>query len=141
MVDWLGILRENFNLPSMVVWGTLSNILHAEIHVLLNRIKFCWETRYKKLVCFSDSLHVVHLVSKEALRLHHYVNLLELIRMYLDKECDISIHHIFRERNSCADILEKLGINHFESLVMIHQLLSCLSSVLLTDMGVSFIRT
>jgi len=85
---------------------------------------------------------VVHLVSKEVSRCHHYANLLERIQVYLDNELDISIHHIFREGNSCADILAKLGANHLESLVMVHQPLSCLSSALLADaMGVSFIRT
>jgi len=120
----------------------LSNILHAEIHALMIGIKLCWEAGYKKLACFSDSLHVVHLLSKEVSRLHHYANLLERIQMYLDKVWDISIHHIFREGNSCADILAKLGADHSESLVMVHQPLSCLSSTLLADaMGVSFIRT
>jgi len=64
----------------------LSNILHAKIHALMIGIKLCWEAGYKKLVCFSVFLHVVHLVLKEASRLHHYVNLLEHIQMYLDKE-------------------------------------------------------
>jgi len=31
--------------------------------------------------------------------------------MYLVKDWDNSIHHIFREGNSCADILAKLGAN------------------------------
>ena len=84
-------------------------------------IKLCWEAGYKKLVCFSDSLHVVQLLSKKVSRLHYYANLLELIQIYLIKEWDISIHHIFRERNSSADILAKLGAKHSESLVMMHQ--------------------
>jgi len=84
----------------------------------------------------------MQLVSKEASRLHNYVNLLELIQIYLVKEWDIFIHPIFREGNSCADILAKLGVNHLEPLVMVHQPLSCLSLALLADsIGVSFIRT
>ena len=38
------------------------------------------------MVCFSDFLHIVHLISNELLRLHHYVNLLELIQSYLVKD-------------------------------------------------------
>jgi len=64
----------------------LFNILHAEIHTLMIGIKLCWEAGYKKLVCFSDSLHVVQLLSKKVSRLHHYANLLELIQIYLVKE-------------------------------------------------------
>jgi len=62
-------------------------------------------------------------------------------QIYLDKEWDIFIHPIFRERNFCADILAKLGVNHLEFLVMVHQPLPCLSWALLIDvMRVSFIR-
>ncbi|AET03840.1 hypothetical protein MTR_8g076330 [Medicago truncatula] len=44
--------------------------------------------------------------------------------------------------NSCADILAKQGTNQSESLVMVHQPLSCLSLALLADATrVSFIRT
>jgi len=93
-------------------------------------------------MCFSDSLHVVQLVAKETLRFHHYVNLLELIRSYLVKDWDISIHHILREGNSCADILAKKGANHMGPLVKVHEQLPCLSLALLADVvGVSFIRT
>jgi len=72
------------------------------------------------------------------LRIHHRVNLLELIQLYLVKEWDIFIYHIFREGNSCADILVKLSAN----IVMMHQPLSCLPSTLLGDViWVSFIKT
>jgi hypothetical protein len=107
----------------------LSNILHAGIHAHVIGIKHCWEACYEKLVCFSDSLHVVHLVLNEVSKLQHYANLLERIWIYLDK--DISIHHIFREGNSCAVVLAKQGANHSEFPVMVHQPLPCLSSTLL----------
>jgi ribonuclease HI len=89
-----GLIRkydENFQLGFFGCVG-ISNILHAEIQALLTSIKLCWGAGYRKLVCYSDSLHVVHLVMKETTtRLHHYVNLLELIRMYLTKDWSISI--------------------------------------------------
>jgi len=53
----------------------LSNILHAEIQALLTGITLCCEAGFKKIVCFSDSLHVVQLVAKETPRFHHYANL------------------------------------------------------------------
>jgi len=83
-----GLVRNFEGKMQFAFYGSvgLSNILHAEIHAFMIGIKLCWEAGYKKLVCFSDSLHVVHLVSKEVSMLHHYANLLELIQMYLDKE-------------------------------------------------------
>jgi len=87
----------------------ISNILHAEIQALLTGIKLCWKAGYIKLMCFSDSLHVVQLVMKNISRFHHYANLLELIQNYLAKGWFISIHHILREGNSDADILARGG--------------------------------
>jgi ribonuclease HI len=72
----------------------ISNILHAEIQALLTSVKLCWDARYRKLTCYSNSLQVVKLLMKETTRFHHYAYLLELIRMYLVKDWSISIHHI-----------------------------------------------
>ena len=40
-----------------------SNMLHVEIQALLIGIKLCWQAGFKKVICFSDSLHVVKLVA------------------------------------------------------------------------------
>jgi len=60
--------EENFQFAFYGNVG-LSNILNAEIHALMIGIKLCCEAGYKKLVCFSDSLHVV-VVHLEALSLY-----------------------------------------------------------------------
>jgi len=120
----------------------IPNILHAEIQALLTGIKLCWEAGYRKLMCFSDSLHVVQLVMKDISRFHHYANLLELIQNYLAKDWFIYIQHILREGNSCADILAKLGAKSSDHLVTFDEPLPCLSHALLRDaLGVSFSRT
>ncbi|XP_024630775.1 uncharacterized protein [Medicago truncatula] len=93
------------------------NILHAEIQALWIGIKLCWEAGYKKLMCYSDSLHVVQLVSTDTPRFHHYANILKLIGNYLAKDLTVTIYHILREGNSCADVLAKLGL-------MVHNILS-----------------
>jgi len=76
-----GLIRNFEGKFQFAFYGSvgLSNILHAGIHALMIEIKFCREAGHKKLICFSDCLNVVHLVSKEVSRLHHYVNLLEPI--------------------------------------------------------------
>ena len=83
-----GLVRNFKVCFQFVFYGrvSLSNILHAEMYVLMIEIKLWWEAGYKKLVCFSDTHHVAHLVSKEMSKLHHYANLLELITVYLVKE-------------------------------------------------------
>ncbi|AES64021.1 hypothetical protein MTR_2g015900 [Medicago truncatula] len=42
-------------------------------------IKLCWEVGYKKLMCYSNSLHVGQLVSKNTSRFHHHANILEFL--------------------------------------------------------------
>jgi len=86
MVDLLEILGEASFQFTFYDSVALSNIFHAEIHVLMIGIKLCWEAGYKKLVCFPDSLYVVPLVSKEVPMFHHYTSLLKLTRVYLVSE-------------------------------------------------------
>lgn len=46
---------------------------------------------------------------------------------------NLTLHHILREGNVCADILAKFGINFLDTLVMFHEPPSCHSSALLGD--------
>jgi hypothetical protein len=62
-----------------------------------------WETGYKKLMCYSDSLHMMQLVINNISRFYHYANILELIEIILV----IFIHHILLQGNLYADILAK----------------------------------
>lgn len=83
-----GLIRKHDGSFLRGLFGSvgISNILHAEIQTLLIGIKLCWETGYRKLMCFFDFIHVVELVMKDISRFHHYSNLLELIQNYLDKD-------------------------------------------------------
>jgi ribonuclease HI len=52
----------NFHFGFYVSVGSW-NVLHAEIQALLIDIKLCWQTDFKKVICYSDSFHVVQLVT------------------------------------------------------------------------------
>ena len=65
---------EHFNLVSMGVG-----------------IKLCWQTGFRKVMCFSDSLHVVQLVKEGTSQFHHYANELEIIRDFMKKDWTISL--------------------------------------------------
>ncbi|XP_024626898.1 uncharacterized protein [Medicago truncatula] len=105
-----GLIRKHDESFQLGFFGSvgISNILHAEIQALLTSVKLCWDAGYRKLICYSDSLHAVQLIMKETTKFHHYANILELIRMYLAKDWSISIHHIIREGNFRAGILAKI---------------------------------
>lgn len=120
----------------------LSNILHAEIQALLVGIKLCWQAVFRKVKCFSDSLHVVQLVKEGTSQFHHYANELEIIKDFMKKDWTISLHHTFHEGNACADVLAKLGATNVDPLIVLQEPPSSLSLALLVDArGVSFVRT
>lgn len=119
-----------------------SNILHVEIQSLLVGLKLCWKARFRKFICYYDSLHVVQLVSLSTHCFHHYANMLEIIRVYMKKDWNFSLHQTLREGNAWADILAKLGVTCIDTLVTVYKLPQFLSSSLLVNIvGVSFIRT
>jgi len=97
-VAWCVTMMEYFNFGFYGSVG-LSNILHAEIQALLVGIKLCWQAGLRKVMCFSDSLHVVQLVKEGTSLFHHYANELEIIRDFMKKDWTISLHHTFREGN------------------------------------------
>ena len=63
-----------------------SNVLYVEIQALLIRIKLCWQTSFKKVICYSDSLRSVKLMIMRTHRYHHYANIMEIIKDYMKKD-------------------------------------------------------
>jgi len=91
-----GLMRNHDGTFQFGFYGSvgLSNILHAEIQALLVGIRLCWQTGFRKIMCFSYSLHLVKLVTKGTSQFHHYTNKLEIIRNFLAKRLDnISSSH------------------------------------------------
>jgi hypothetical protein len=64
--------------------------------------------------------------------------MLEIIRAYMKKDWNFSLHQTLCEGNGCADILEKLGANRMDTLVTVYKLLLCLSSALLFNIVGAF---
>lgn len=82
-------------------------------------------------MCYSNSLHVGQLVSKNTSRFHHHANILEFLWNYLAKDWTVTIQHILWEGNSCADVLPKLGVDSSYHFITINEPPSCLSSALM----------
>lgn len=64
MEGFWGLIRNHLGEFIMGYFGTIgaSTILHAEIMALLYGLKLCWELGYRKIHCYSDSLHTIQLV-------------------------------------------------------------------------------
>jgi len=39
-----------------------SNILPAEILTLMHGIQICWDEGLRDIICYTDSMHIIHLV-------------------------------------------------------------------------------
>jgi len=68
-----GLIRDH---EGSFLHGFYSNIdpsciLHAEIFALYHGLDLCWSTGYRRVICYSDSLHVIQLV-QDPLKCHFY---------------------------------------------------------------------
>lgn len=49
-----------------------SNILHVEIFILMHVIQICWEEGLKGIICYTNSMHTIHLVQNLDVSTHRY---------------------------------------------------------------------
>ncbi|KAJ1427543.1 Ribonuclease H domain [Sesbania bispinosa] len=107
-----GLLRDDRGCWIAGFWGNLgySEILHAELQAIYYGLKLCWEKGYRFINCFSDSLLAVNLI-KEPPGIHDkYATLLAAIHGLLQRAWTVTISHLLREGNTCADYLAKQGL-------------------------------
>lgn len=118
-----------------------TDILHAEVLALLRGLSLCWDAGYRSIVCYSNSLVTVKLVS-DGVHLHHReANEVKMIQQLMSRDWSVYLNHSWGEANQCADFLAKLGAHTVEPLIVLHAPPQGLSPHLLADaMGVSFPR-
>lgn len=60
-----GLEQNHDGAFALGLYGSLwwSNILRAEIHALLVDLTLCWQANFHKIICYSDSLHAVQLMT------------------------------------------------------------------------------
>ncbi|RHN46489.1 putative ribonuclease H-like domain-containing protein [Medicago truncatula] len=97
----------------------LSCILHVEILALYHGLDLCWSTGYRRVICYSDSLHVIMLVQDLLNMFHKFSNLISLIKKLLSQDWIVALCHILWEGNFVADCLAKLDAKSYEKLVLL----------------------
>jgi len=70
-----------------------SNILHAEILALMHEIQICWEEGLGDIICYTDSMHIIHLIQHADVSTHHYGNEIAIIRKYMAKDWTFNLCH------------------------------------------------
>lgn len=96
----------------------------------------------KQVICLSYLFHAVHFMITGNTCYHHYANMFEIMRYYIKKYWIFFVHYTFCEGNACVDLFAKMRTNNMDSLVVVHEPLSSLSSTLLVNaMSVSSLNT
>jgi len=63
-----------------------SSIFHAGILTLMHGIQICWEEGLRDIICYTDSMHTIHLVQHLDVSTHCYENKIAIIRKYMTKD-------------------------------------------------------
>lgn len=88
--------------------ASTTDILLAELTAIYRGLLLAVQLGITDMVCYSDSLHSVKLLTEHASSFHVYAVLIQDIKDILSTT-NFSIHHCLREGNQCADFMAKLG--------------------------------
>ena len=83
--------------------------LLPELVAICTRLKLAWEHGYRVISCESDSTEVLQLI-QHAEESHLYGTIIAEIRDWLQRDWTVSISHVLREANACADFLANVGV-------------------------------
>jgi ribonuclease HI len=114
-----GLLRDNNGAFVLGFYGaaTTPTILFAKLMAMLHGLQICWESGYRRISCFSDSLQAFNLIRDGVSAHHRFANEVFSICQLLDRNWEIVVEHTLREGNACADVLAKMGAISGSSLV------------------------
>ena len=68
-----------------------------------------WNTGFRKFLVETDSLAVVHLLSKAPNLNHPLYSIIQGCKSFIDADWDCHVQHVFREGNRLTDGLARLG--------------------------------
>ena len=77
---------------------------------LLHGLQVAWDFGAQRVLCYSDSLDVVTLVTKGVPPSHCYATIVKATVSWFDEDWTVSVEHSLREGNACADMLAKCEV-------------------------------
>ena len=116
--DFGGIIRNSagFYLSGFSGFIPIStDILFAELTAIQRGLRLAVEMGIEELVCYSNSMLSIKLLTGHVLNYHVYAVLIQEIKELLSSR-NFTVHHCLREGNQCADYMAKLGANSNEDL-------------------------
>ncbi|GAU36732.1 hypothetical protein TSUD_318300 [Trifolium subterraneum] len=91
------------------------DILLAELYAIFHGLTLAKDMNFDTLICSSDSLHCINLIKGPNIQFHVHAVLIQDIKDMLSHN-NITISHILKEGNHCADFLANLGASSDVSL-------------------------
>lgn len=115
--------------------------LNAELHAIYHGLRLAWNNGFRKVLCESDSMTALDLISSKLDKTHPYFPLVDRIKQFKHHSWELSFHHSLREGNFCADWLAKFGSSMDHGLHTWNHCPTELASTLLADaMGILRLR-
>ncbi|KAE9610055.1 putative ribonuclease H-like domain-containing protein [Lupinus albus] len=139
-----GLLRDNMGSWISGFMGSvgISNNLHVEPMGPLYGLQLAWDMGFRKVICYSDSMDVISLVHGSRPNYHHYMATVLRIQDLIYMDWEISINHILRKGNSCADYLAKKGVTSTSTFTILDYVPYELKYMLFSDaIGTWFARS
>nr|KYP69434.1 Putative ribonuclease H protein At1g65750 family [Cajanus cajan] len=93
-----------------------SEIIGVELLGILQGLRIAQRLGLSRVYCQTDSLVAVKWIQGGVSHMHHYSNLVQKIHKLLDKDWAVSISHVLKECNKCADYFAKLGLRCLDRL-------------------------
>ncbi|XP_057449021.1 uncharacterized protein LOC130740433 [Lotus japonicus] len=104
-----------------------------ELLAMWHGLNLVWDRGFRQVICQSDSTEALALVLGVPPPRHRYAALIWSIKDLLSREWEVSMTHMLREGNSCADFLAKYGAMQDEPLVLPQEPLPGMTQLLFWD--------
>ncbi|XLR04880.1 hypothetical protein HN51_059755 [Arachis hypogaea] len=106
-----GLLRDQ---DGNCIAGFVSHIgfassVAAELVAIRHGLWLAWQFGYRKVECESDCMVALEIIHDDAGDFPEFADIVEEIHQFMLLEWDVTIYHVMREANSCADFLAKIG--------------------------------
>ncbi|CAN1171511.1 Putative ribonuclease H protein At1g65750, partial [Linum perenne] len=106
-----GIIRDSAGALVRAFSANVGNcsITRAELRAIVEGLKLAWSLGIRKVAIQSDLTAAVAMLQASGSPTHRHAALVAEFQAIRARQWDVSIAHIFREANCCADFLANLG--------------------------------
>ncbi|XP_045822427.1 uncharacterized protein LOC123915340 [Trifolium pratense] len=94
-----GLIRDHNGVFISGFYGAANvrSILFVELMAVLHGLHICWESGFRRVTCYSDSLQLVNLIRDGVSAHHRFANEVFSIRQLLARDWEVAINHTLRE--------------------------------------------